>query len=119
MSLGMGISAVVSRQVTAASLVVVIWFLLVFFYDLGLLALLVMTKGAASQELVSSLVVANPAGLYRVQMMEQLAGPEVLESLGMTAELPGTWVRSSIWAGWILGPLCLSSALLSMRKVVG
>jgi len=118
MSIGMAISSLVSRQVTAASLVVVIWFLLVFFYDLGLLALLVVTDGGISQQTVANLVVCNPAGLYRVQMMESLAGPEVLEGLGMTASLPGTLGTATIWAAWILAPLGISGAALSVRRVI-
>jgi Cu-processing system permease protein len=53
LSLGMLISACTRRQVTAASVVVVTWFLLVFFYDLGLLGILVISDGAISQQAIS------------------------------------------------------------------
>ncbi|MEZ4253320.1 MAG: ABC transporter permease subunit [Polyangiales bacterium] len=68
-SVGLLVSTLVSRQSTAASVVVAVWFLFVFFYDLGLLALLVATEGAIGDELVSSLVVGNPTGLYRVSLL--------------------------------------------------
>jgi Cu-processing system permease protein len=118
LSVGMLVSSVASRQVTAASLVVVIWFLLVFFYDLGLLGLLVITDGGISQETVAALVAGNPAGLYRVQMMSALSGPEVLEGLGMTATMPVGLGLASIWAAWIAVPMVVSGVLLSRRKVV-
>lgn len=117
-SFGMLISTVTTRQVTAASLVVVTWFILVFFYDLALLALLVATDGAIGQETIAALVVGNPAGLYRVVLMESLAGPEVLESLGLTADLPGPLAQGGLWALWILGPVLLSGAALRAQKVV-
>jgi len=118
LALGMLISSLVERQVTAASAVVVVWFLLVFFYDLGLLGLLVITDGAVGQDTVAMLVASNPAGLYRVEMMHALAGPEVLTGLGMTASLPSQAASAGIWAGWLLGPVVVSGLLLKYRKVV-
>jgi Cu-processing system permease protein len=117
LSIGMLISACTRRQVTAASVVVVVWFLLVFFYDLGLLGLLVVSDGAVSQQAVSALVLANPAGLYRIQMMHAFAGPEVLRDLGMTAALPGIGGMSLLWAAWLVLPSVCSGILLSREKV--
>lgn len=118
LSIGMLISSVVSRPVTAASFVIVVWFLLVFFYDLGLLGLLVATDGGLSPEAIRSLVVANPSGLYRMEMMEALTGPDVLQNLGMTSSLPGTAARVGIWIAWICGPVGLSGLLLQRTKAV-
>jgi Cu-processing system permease protein len=117
LSLGMLISTCVRRQVTAASVVVVVWFLLVFFYDLGLLGLLVISDGAISQQAISTLVVANPAGLYRMQMMQAFAGPDVLRDLGMRATLPGPGATALIWAAWLVIPSVASGVILSRAKV--
>ncbi len=118
MSIGLLISSIARRQVTAASLVVVVWFVLVFLYDLGLLTLLVVSDGSVSQQAIADLVVGNPAGLYRVEMMRELAGPDVLESLGMTASVPGAAASWAIWLAWIAGPVVVSGAILSRRKVI-
>jgi Cu-processing system permease protein len=118
LSMGLLISTVTGRQATAASLVVVVWFGLVFFYDLGVLAALVITDGGLSQSAVSALVVGNPAGLYRVQMMHAFAGSEVLRDLGLTTGLPGTTTTWVLWCGWLVGPAAVSGALLSRRKVI-
>ena len=118
LSIGMLISSIASRQSIAASLVVVVWFGLVFFYDLGLLAALVVGDGAISQQTVASLVIANPAGLYRVAMMESFVGPEALADLGLVAQLPGYGARLAIWAAWILGPALFSGLLLARKKVL-
>ncbi|HUH04235.1 MAG TPA: ABC transporter permease subunit [Kofleriaceae bacterium] len=118
LSMGMLISSVVARPVTAASLVIVTWFGLVFFYDLALLGLLVVTDGDVSQDTIASLVVSNPVGLYRMILMERTTGPEVLESLGLVVQMPGTLVRIAIWSAWIAGPVALSGALLARRKAL-
>jgi len=118
LSIGMLLSSIASRQITAASMVVVVWFLFVFFYDLALLALLIATDGSVSQQTIADLVVLNPAGLYRVEMMSRMSGPEVLESLGMTAQLPSPLAAAALWAGWILVPVALSGGLLAVKKVL-
>jgi len=118
LSLGLLASTLARRQVTAASVVVVIWFGLVFFYDLFILGLLVVSDGGVPQSAVTALVVANPAGLYRVQMMHAFAGADALQDLGLTSQLPGPLVTSLLWSGWLIVPALISGALLSRRKVV-
>jgi len=118
LSIGVLISTVTKRVSTAASLAVVAWFLLVFFYDLGLLALLVATDGAVSQGTVVWLVTLNPAGLYRCELMMQLVGQSSLEQLGLAVALPGAAVRAWVWMAWIGGPLLCGAAMLSSRRTV-
>jgi len=118
LSIGLLISTLTRRQITASSLVVVVWFGLVFFYDLGVLGLLVVTDGGIDQATVSRLVIGNPAGLYRVQMMHAFAGPEVLRDLGLRTGLPGAAATWLLWGGWLVVPALLSGALLSRRKSV-
>lgn len=118
LSLGLLISTLTRRQATAASVVVVVWFGLVFFYDLGILGLLVISDGGLPQSAVSALVVGNPAGLYRVQMMHEFAGSDVLQELGLTTGLPGGVATWLLWGAWLLLPAAISGALLSRRKVV-
>lgn len=117
LSIGILISACTRRQVAAASAVVITWFALVFFFDLGLLGLLVFSDGAISQQVIANLVVANPAGLYRIVMMQVFAGPDVLADLGMTATLPGPIIVAAIWAAWLLLPGIASGAILSKARI--
>ncbi len=117
LSIGVLLSSLTSRQTVAASMVVVVWFGMVFFYDLGLLGVLVATDGSISQHSVAGLVVANPAGLYRASMMQAFAGAEALSNLGLTAKLPNPAGRAALWALWIVGPAALSALILSNRKV--
>jgi hypothetical protein len=78
---------------------------------------LVISDGGVPQSLVSSLVVGNPVGLYRVQMMHAFAGPEVLQDLGLTAGLPSARTAWLLWLGWLGIPALLSGILLSRRKI--
>jgi Cu-processing system permease protein len=118
LSLGVFISSVSRRHATAASLAVAVWFVMVLFWDLGLLAVLVATDGALSQDTVAALVMANPAGLYRLSLLLELTGASDLASLGLTVALPTAVGRGLIWTAWILGPLVLGALVLGRRKAV-
>jgi hypothetical protein len=89
----------------------------VFFYDLGLLGLLVVSHGQVSQQAIASLVCANPAGLFRVEMMSRFAGPDTLGNLGMTAKLPTALGSAAIWVAWIALPALTSGVLLRFERV--
>jgi Cu-processing system permease protein len=118
LSIGMLISVVTRRNATAASLAVVVWFLLVFFYDLGLLAAMVGSDGALPQATVGWLVSLNPAGLYRTSLFVDLMGQTALEDLGLIVSLPGQGVRALIWGAWILLPLGIGTLLLNRPTAV-
>lgn len=118
LSLGMLISTCSRRQSTATSVVVVVWFALVFFYDLGLLGLLVLSDGGISQQTISALVVGNPTGLYRIQMMQAFAGPDFLRDMGMTAVVPGGAASALLWGAWLVLPGLAGGVLLSRARVV-
>lgn len=117
LSIGMLLSTLTSRQAVATSMVVVVWFALVLFYDLGLLGLLVVSDGAVEQSTIVKLVLANPAGLYRVEMMTTFMGADAFADLGLVAELPKRGVRALIWAAWLVVPVALSALALSRKKV--
>ncbi len=117
LSIGMLVSSISSRPVTASAMVVVIWFALVFFFDLALLGMLVMTDGSIGESTIAKLVIANPAGLYRIQVLTMLSGPDMLTNLGMSVGPPSTGLMTAIWAAWISIPLFISGLILSKRKV--
>jgi len=118
LSLGVGVSSLVTRQVTAASIAVVLWFLLVFFFDLAVLGLLVVSGGMVSGDVVSVLVFANPAGLYRVEMMSYLMGSGASEVFTEGLALPGAWVRGCIWVFWIVAPLGVGARVLARLRSI-
>ena len=118
LSMGVWLSTVARRVSSAASYSVVLWFFLVFFYDLALLAVLVATDGAISQNTIAWAVSLNPAGLYRTTLMSQLLGDATMTELGLSIVLPGAASRALIWAGWIALPLGLGAVHLERSKGV-
>ena len=116
LALGILISSVVLRQATASSLLIAIWFLLVFFYDLGILGALVVTDGSLSDSLCTGLVVANPAGLYRIVMIQSFGGDDFFSGFGLKAYIPGPAVQAAIWLTWIAGSLALSVFFLHLKR---
>lgn len=118
LSIGTAISTFTRHRATAASLVVVLWFLMVFFYDLAILALLVASDGAVSQDTVAWLVTLNPAGLYRTGMLVHLVGAEGLAAMGLTVALPSAGLSAGLWAAWILLPLGAGALALQRRQAV-
>ncbi len=118
LAIGLLISSTVKRQATATSLVVAVWFVMVLFWDLGLLGLLVATDGAVGQDTVAWLTFLNPAGLFRVEMMATFGGPEVLESLGLIVPLPGRGLSAGLWAAWVALPVAGSAVLLARWRAV-
>jgi Cu-processing system permease protein len=117
LSLGVFLSVVATRQTTAISLVVAVWFVLVFFYDMGILGALVASDGAISDQWVRGLVLANPGGLYRVHLIGSLIDSATASEDTFHIAAPSLAVQTTIWLAWILGPLLLSSVFLSMQKV--
>jgi Cu-processing system permease protein len=118
LSIGMLLSTLSRRRATAASVAVVLWFLLVFFYDLGILAALVATDGALGQDTVAWLVTLNPAGLYRTSLLVDLVGIEALAEMGLTVALPSAGLKAGLWTAWIVLPLALGALVLNRRQAV-
>ncbi len=117
LSLGMLISSISMRQVTAVSTVIFAWFVLVFFYDLGLLALLVGADGRVSSLTIERLVAANPAGLFRVEMMSRFTAKSTLVDLGIR-EQSLSRMAPLIWGLWIVMPVACSGIFLWGKKSV-
>jgi Cu-processing system permease protein len=116
LSLGVFVSTLTRRQIGAASAVVAIWFFLVVLYDLGLLGLLVLSDGALGKTAVAHLVIANPVGLFRLQMLAVFGATDALAGLGIAVPSPRSLTAILLWLGWIIVPLLFSGAVLSWRK---
>ena len=116
LAIGAFLSVIATRPSASASFAVVVWFVLVLFYDMGLLGLLVFTDGAVPASLVNGLVVSNPVGLYRVELMGQFSGASGFEDLVRGALPGGGWVSSLIWLAWILGLSAITSLTLTRRR---
>jgi Cu-processing system permease protein len=116
LGIGILVSTLVVRQATASSLLITIWFLLVFFFDLGILGALVVTDGALSNSLCAGLVVANPVGLYRVVMIQRFGGDDFFSGFKVDSHIPGAGAEAAIWLAWIVGSLVLSVFFLHLKR---
>lgn len=108
------ISVSVSEKARAAGLALVVWFLFVLVFDLGLLALLVSVKQGG--DWLPWLLLLNPTECFR---LINLAGVEAARSYtGLTSIAEGGAFRpavvSAILVAWVLVPLGL--ALLRFRR---
>jgi Cu-processing system permease protein len=109
-ALGYLISAVVRERATAVGAAVGLWLLLVVLYDLILLGALIADKEQTmSEQLIATLLVANPTDSYRVfnltavEGVIQVAGlADIAARAGIVQALPvlvlGTWVLSGLAA---------------------
>ncbi|CAN1721634.1 putative ABC transporter permease protein NosY [Hyphomicrobium sp. 1Nfss2.1] len=101
-AIGYLISALVRERATAAGIAIGIWLLFVVLYDMALLGLLVLDQGRTiSAGVLSALLLANPADIYR---MFNLAGSANVSLFSGMAGLAETMT---------LGPLLLLAALLT------
>ncbi len=116
LSFGIATSVFARRQTTAICIVITIWFLLVFFFDLGILGLLVITDGSLSTSISSAMILANPAGLYRIQLMSQFSHAEFMQSLGLLISPPKSLSLILLWGAWIVAPIIVSATRLKMLR---
>ncbi len=116
LSAGMLISSLTRRQSTATSVVVVVWFISAFLYDLAIIGLLVWTDGNISSDTATTLVIVNPSGLYRLEMMMEFGSADTLQALSLDGSLMEPLTRALIWAAWIILPASLSGWSLHRAK---
>ncbi len=115
LSLGIATSVFAKKRSTAISIAISFWFLLVFFFDLAVLGVLIISKGSVPVQIVNSLVMFNPAGLYRIILMGEYANTDVLSSFGFTMNVPDSITVAVIWSIWILYPVIFASLMFHNR----
>lgn len=102
------LSSQAKEKSTAAGLALGIWFLFVLVFDLALLALLVVTEGRVSPELLPWLLLLNPTDIYRLINLGGFeAGGQGLGVMALATDLPVgqlvLWLCLVVWAAVILG----------------
>ena len=92
---------------TAAGLALGVWFFFVLVFDLAMLALLVLSEGRLSPDLLPWLLLLNPADVYRLINIAGLeAGGNIAGVLALGVDLPMS--TAALWAilcGWVAGAL--------------
>lgn len=113
------LSSVAGEKSTAAGLALGVWFLFVLVFDLLLLALLVLSEGKFSPELLPWLLLLNPADIYRLINLsgfESTGNAMGVMALGGDLPLPGAmlWLCLLLWVGV---SLALAYGLFCRRQV--
>ena len=120
LALGLMISASVQERGTAAGLAIAIWLFFVLLYDLGLIGLLASGAGQLlDDQLVTALLLANPADVYR---MLNLTGTSETAALSAMSGLVGNSAVSApaltgLLCLWIAIPLSLACVLFKRRQL--
>ncbi len=111
------VSIIFNERARVIAFTVFIWLFFAVLYDLGLVGLLIITKGAVGNEVFSALLVLNPVDVYRI--LNFLSIGELKVFLGLaTVEMPAymktpvLWVISLIWVAL---PLIMSYHFFKRR----
>jgi len=116
LSLALMISVMVGERSKAIGLVIFFWFFFVLIFDLLLIGLLVTTEGKVSSSLITALLYANPADLFRLLNLASIES--VKTAYGLATVTKGTaFTQPFLYAGmlfWVLWPL--SAGYLIFRK---
>ncbi len=111
------ISSAVSEKSKAAGIALILWFVFVLLFDLGLLGLLVATEGQLQSQMLPYLLLFNPADIFR---LINLVGFEAQGNgvLVLAADLPfGLSSLFMLLIGWIILPLSGAWWRLSKRSI--
>ena len=120
LALGLLVSAWVRERGTAAGIAIGVWVLFVLVYDLGLLGLLTSRAAAfLDDRLVTILLLANPADVYRIMNLAGSADAQALSALsglaGAVSVAPAP--LTLILLGWVIAPFALACALFRRRQI--
>ncbi|WP_417692219.1 ABC transporter permease [Pseudomonas sp.] len=111
------LSSLSAEKSTAAGLALGVWFFFVLVFDLALLALLVLSEGRFSPDLLPWLLLFNPTDVYRLINLSGFdsgsSGAAVL-TLGSDLPVPGPWLWLCLWL-WMAVPLWLAYRLFNRR----
>lgn len=112
------ISASVTEKSKAAGLALIIWFLFVLVFDLGLLALLVGTKGDVNADLLPYLLLLNPTDIFRLVNVSYFANEQLTGLMAISQHVG--FATSTLFAAllaWMVVPTGLALLLFNRRTL--
>ncbi len=111
-------SVIVAERSTAAGLAVGLWLLFVIVFDLGLMGLLVASKGGVGADIFPALLLFNPADAYRLfnltafENVRQISG---MGGLAASAQFSPIVLLAALLA-WIIVPLIAAVLVFDRRE---
>lgn len=104
------LSVIFYERSRVIALTVFLWLLFTILYDLGLIGILIITKGAISANILGALLLLNPVDIYRILNFISIGESKVF--LGLAAvEFPGYMNQPLLWGIivlWAVIPLIVS-----------
>lgn len=111
------ISVFVSEKSKAAGLSLVLWFVFVLVFDLGLLALLVAQGGDLSPRVLATLLFFNPTDVFRLIVYAAVEASEYSGVLQLASlSPPGMGRLLAAMVIWVLIPLGLTGFIFKRRE---
>lgn len=111
------VSILFNERARVIAFTVFLWLFFAVLYDLGLVGLLILTKGTVGNEVFSTLLTLNPVDVYRI--LNFLSIGELKVFLGLASvELPSYMKTPALWVIsllWVILPLIASYHLFKRR----
>jgi len=112
------ISVVVRERSTAVGLAVGLWLFFIIVYDLALMGSLVASKGRIGSGIFASLLLLNPADVYRLfnlTAFEHIRKFSGMAGLSASAHFPPA-ILLAVLAAWAVIPLALAASIFRRRE---
>jgi Cu-processing system permease protein len=110
LSLALWMSVVAQDRMRASGMAIAMWFFFVLIFDLLLMGMLVVSKGNLGSTVFASLLMLNPADVFR--LLNIFSSQQVQTMYGLATVMPDSLtnplVLSGIMLGWIIAPFLLA-----------
>lgn len=110
LSLSFLVSILFYERAKVIALTIFLWLFFTILYDLGLIGVLIITKGAVRTDILSVLLMLNPVDVYRI--MNFISIGETSAFIGLASvEFPAFMNAGVLWGIsmiWIIAPLVIS-----------
>lgn len=112
------ISTAVSEKSKAAGIALIVWFIFVLVFDLGLLGILLMTQGNIDSELFPYLLLLNPTDIFRLVHINYFASEQVTGLMAIAKHVDfSTYTLLGALLGWLLIATGIALGLFNRRNV--
>ncbi len=111
------ISVLFYERTKVIAITIFLWLFFTILYDLGLIGLLIITKGNVGTDIFSMLLMFNPVDIYRILNFVSIGEFQVMIGLA-SVDLPAYIRPSMLWAIsmiWIIAPLGISCYYFKKR----
>ncbi|OMH33637.1 ABC transporter permease subunit [Motiliproteus sp. MSK22-1] len=112
------ISSTAAEKSKAAGMALIVWFLFVLVFDLGLLGLLVGTQGDVDTQVFPYLLLLNPTDIFRLVNISYFASEQItgLMAIAKHVQFSTSTLLLSLLA-WLVAPMAISMMIFNRRSL--